>query len=135
MGDQQLSEARAVRRLVCAYELGALPTWWLMVHRRLKASAERQGWRVKVDLVPLSSLPQEVDMLVVPRELAPMARARAPEAEVVPIGPDEYPRGVLELVDRLADASRYRIERVEPRGPDAPPEPRIVRYVGYERAD
>ncbi|MBI4495036.1 MAG: hypothetical protein HY690_19860 [Chloroflexi bacterium] len=135
MPDASSLQPRGLKRIVCGYTLGALPAWWLMVHRRLKTSAERQGLQLKVELAPLSALPEAVDLLVVPPELAAAARAQAPRAEVVTIGEDQYPGGVIELAARVADAARYRVERSEGTAPGSPPQPRIVRYVGYERVD
>lgn len=113
MAGEQLPGPRAVRRIACGYDLSALPAWWLMVHRRIKTAVERQGLRVKVDLAPLSALPPEVDLVIVPPELASTARERAPQAECVSIGSQQYPGAVIELLSRLGDEQRYQVERVE----------------------
>ena len=113
MAGEQPPISRRVRRIVCGYDLGALPTWWLMVHRRIKTGVERLGLRVSVDLTPLSGLPQDVDLIVVAPELASIARERAPQADCVSIGSKQYPGAVIELLSRLGNEQQYTVERVE----------------------
>lgn len=122
-----------MRRIVCAYDLGALPTWWLQVHRWIKTRLEREAPQVKVDLTPLRSVPADTDLVVVPPELFDAASTSAPDAECVYITPTDYPAQVTKLLARLRAEGRFE---TEPTGAaEELPSPKIVKYVGYERVD
>lgn len=120
------------RRIVCGYDREVLPGWWLQVHRWVKTRLEREGALVRVDLLPVSDLPSEVDLLIVAPEVLRGAREHAPGVECVAITPDDYPRQVVEILAHLRDRGWYVAE--EPSASEAP-KPRIVRHVGYERVE
>ena len=107
-----------------------LPTWWLMVHRWFKTRLEQEGSRLSVEMAPLSALPPDTDLIVVPPELVRQARGRAPQVECASVTSNDYPRQVVELLARLRSEGRYTTSAPEDEGA-----PTIVRYVGYERAD
>jgi len=121
-----------LKRIVCAYDLGALPTWWLMVHRSIKTRLERAGAGVRVDVLPLSALPADVDLIVVAPELLPAARDAAAETECVTIAPENYAGEAFRLLTRLRDEERFEMKDPAELTAD---EPIIARWVGYERAD
>ena len=123
---------RVARRIVCGYQRELLPTWWLQVHRWVKTRLERERALVQVDLLPVSDLPADVDLLIVAPEVLHGARENAPSVECVAITPDDYPRQVTEILARLRDRGWYAVE--DPSVSEVP-KPRIVRHVGYERVD
>lgn len=123
-----------IRRIVCAYDLDALPTWWLMVHRWIKTRLEQADARVKVDLTPLTSLPAQVDLVVVAPQLLDSARTRAPHVECVAISSEDYPRQIVDLLARLRAEGRLETSEAVPAAEDESV-PRIVRYIGYERVE
>ena len=159
------AEPRLVRRIVWAYEVGVLPVPWLMGYKRLKAMVERAGFAIRVDLIPLSGLPADTDLLCVPRELAEAARAAAPDAHLLALNERPPQESLQALVDQLGAGVGLTAERVAapvstaafdaPEGsaaePGAPVEPaadteqarvpftpargKVVRYRGWERID
>jgi len=125
---------RPLTKIVCAYDLGALPTWWVMVHRSIKTRLERAGARVRVELTPLSSFPQDADLVVIPAELAVAAVAVAPNVECFAIGKEDHGGGVARLLEHLAQDARFEMsEPSELTTEDA--KPIISRWVGSERID
>jgi hypothetical protein len=103
-----------------------------MVHRTIKTRLERAGAEVRVDVLPLSALPLDVDLIVVARELLPAARTAAPDAECATIAPEDYAGEAFRLLARLRDDQRFAM-----RDPSelTSAEPIVARWVGYERAD
>jgi hypothetical protein len=146
---------RVVRRIVWGYEVGVLPVPWLMGSKRLKAALERAGFAIRVDLLPLTGLPPDTDLLFVPDALADAARRAAPDAHVVCVDERPGPEVFQTLVDQLragvdltvasdeaADAAEDAAPPAEPalgsdqpRPPPAPPRGKVVRYRGWERID
>lgn len=134
MTQNQPASPPPLRRIVCAYDLGALPVWWLQVHRWIKTRLEQARARTKVDLAPLTSLPADVDLIVVAPDLLDSARARAPQIECVAIAAEDYPRQIVALLAQLQAEGRLAADA----GAASAEEelvPRIVRYIGYERVD
>ncbi len=153
-----ISEAvgpRVVRRIAWGYEVGVLPVPWLMGYKRLRAVIERAGFAIRVDLLPLTGLPPDTDLLFVPDALDDAARQAAPEARVVCVGERPTPEVFQTLVDQLragveltvasgetADAEADSAPPLEPapgtERPEPPPAPlrgKVVRYRGWERID
>ncbi|HZU07482.1 MAG TPA: hypothetical protein VFB73_16075 [Chloroflexota bacterium] len=129
-------QPRVVRRIVWGYRVGELPVPWLMGYKRLKATLERAGFAIRVELLPLTELPPDVDLLFVPSELAEMARAAAPAARVIALAGRPEPAVFQALVDQL----RAGTELAAPSPPEAaqpPTAPRgvVVRYRGRMRID
>lgn len=120
------------RRIVCAYDIELLPTWWLQVHRIARARLERERALARVDLLPLTALPDVVDLLLVPPDALPGAREYAPDVECVAITSDDYPRQVVEILGHLRSRGWYAVQESTE---DAPPQPKIVRLMGYEKID
>jgi hypothetical protein len=121
-------EPRLVRRIVWGYEVGVLPVPWLMGYKRLKALVERAGFAVRVDLIPLSGLPDDTDVLCVPDELAAAGRAAAPEAHMLTF--DERPpqEALQALLDQLAAGVELTAERAgtEVAAEEATAEPEVA---------
>ena len=128
MNDEQT--ANQTRRIVCAYDIEVLPTWWLQVHRWIKTRLEREQALVKVDLIPISTLPEGVDLLVVPPDVAAAAREQAPQTECLVVTADDYPKQIVELLDRLRNQGWYQIEVPAPEGDRVG---KTVKHLGYER--
>ena len=126
------TEAAPSRRMVCGYEIELLPTWWLQVHRFFKTRLEREGALVKVDLLPLSNLPPDVDLLIVPPDALAAAREHAPHVECVAITAEDYPKQVAEILAHLRGRGWYAVR--ESAQMDQP-QPKIVRHLGYEKID
>jgi hypothetical protein len=117
------AEPRLVRRIVWGYEVGVLPVPWLMGYKRLKAMIERAGFAIRVDLLPLSGLPADTDLLCVPDELAEAARAAAPEAYVLALGGRPPQDALQALVDQLGAGVELTAERTAaPAAPASEPE-------------
>jgi hypothetical protein len=135
------AEPRLVQRVVWGYEVGVLPVPWLMGFKRLKATLERAGFAIRVDLLPLSSLPADVDLLFVPDELAEAAREAAPDARVVALEGRPESAVFQTLVDQLRAGTELRAPLVPPPAgeeagaPADAPRGTIVRYRGWERID
>jgi hypothetical protein len=134
-------EPRVVRRIVWAYEAGVLPGSWLMGCKRLKALLERAGFGIRVDMLPLTELPVDADVVFVPEALDEAARAAAPAARVIALAG----RPEQEVFDALVAELRAGTELTAPpsaaasdEGVDAPgtaPRGTVVRYRGWERID
>ena len=128
---------RLVQRIVWGYESGVLPTPWLRGFKLLKALLEREGFAIRVDLLPLTAGPPYVDLLFVPDTVAHEARGLAPGARVV--GLEERPEQAV--FQTLVADLRTGTELVAPLpaapAPTAPDstQGRIVRYRGWERID
>ena len=131
--DSAATEASIVpRRIVCGYDIELLPTWWLQVHRMVKARLEREGALVKVDLLPLTDLPENFDLLLVPPDALTIARDHAPRVECVAVTSDDYPRQVAEILAHLRGRSWYSVQESAEHDQ---PQPKIVRHLGYEKID
>ena len=140
------AQPRLVRRVVWAYEVGVLPVPWLMGYKRLKATLERAGFAIRVDMLPLTGLPDDVDLLFVPDELAETARQAAPSVQVTALEGRPEQTVFQALVDQLRAGTALAapsappatsIPAAEEHGGAPPEAPRgtIVRYRGFERID
>lgn len=116
---------RLVREVVCGFA-GELPTAWLAVFHRFERQIKRSGLRIRVRLAPLDALPDRVDVLVVPPELAKATRELAPGAVVIVTTRGEAAASVDAL---LADMRARRSLYAEPVRPG---ESRIVIQRGTE---
>jgi hypothetical protein len=136
--DQSPAAPRVVRRIVWGYRVGELPVPWLMGYKRLKATLERAGFAIRVDLLPLTELPPEVDLLFVPSELAETARAAAPDACVIALAGRPEPAVFQALVDQLRAGTALAAPTPpgpEPGAPSTTPRGVVVRYRGRMRID
>jgi hypothetical protein len=102
---------RLVRTLVCSYSREELPTSWLRVFHRLEHAMARAGLRVDVRLFPLEDLPEDVDVLVVPPELADRARALRAHARVITTTRQEAAATVQRIVADLQGGGEIYAER------------------------
>jgi hypothetical protein len=117
---------RLVRTLVCSYSRDELPTAWLRVFHRLEHAMARAGLRVRVRLLPLEDLPEEVDVLVVPPELVDRARAARAGARVIATTRQHVAVTAVELTRDLESGREIYAERVKP----GEPEVRVHRGTG-----
>lgn len=104
---------RLVRSVVCSYSRDELPTSWLRVFHRLEHAMARAGLRVRVRLLPIEDLPDEVDVLVVPPELADRARALRAGARIVATTRERAGATVSELIRDLESGREIYAERVQ----------------------
>jgi len=122
-----------VRRIACGYRLGTLPGDWLQTWRRLDRLLARSELRVRVVLEPLENLPADVDLLVVPPELADAApSAVQPGVPIVVTTPANAADDFAVLVARLEDGAELTAERVDSAAPETP---NVVTYRGSVRLD
>ncbi|MDE3077818.1 MAG: hypothetical protein KGJ86_20545 [Chloroflexota bacterium] len=117
--------ARLLRTVVCSYQLGELPTSWLIVFHRLERALQRAGYRVWVRLAPLERLPAEpFEILVVPTELRQAAEASGTGAEVIGLDPPSAAAAIEAFLARFGPEGDLSAEALEP------DEPVIARYRG-----
>jgi mannitol-specific phosphotransferase system IIBC component len=137
-----------VRRVVWGYQVGMLPVPWLMGFKRLKATLEREGFAIRVELLPLTSVPADADLLFVPDDLAEGARQAAPDAQVIALGSRPEQAVFQVLVEQLRAGTELSVpapgpvptaSTAAPEEQDTSPPPptrgTIVRYRGWERID
>jgi hypothetical protein len=124
---------RLVRRIACGYRLGTLPGDWLQTWRRLDRLLARSGFKVRVVLEPLEELPADVDLLVVPPDLADVALSTVqPGVPIVVTTPAGAADDFAALVQRLEVGAELTAERADPAAPETP---NVVTYRGSVRLD
>lgn len=118
-------DAPTIRTIVCGYTVEELPVAWLRVFHRFEHAMSRARWRIRVRLFPIEELPDEVDILVVPPELAERAAAVRPDARIVVTTRERAAEAVDELLKQL-EAGTLSADRVRPG------EPKIVVHRGSD---
>jgi hypothetical protein len=138
-GDETLAattpstDARVVRRVVCAYRQGYLPGDWLQAWRRLDRAFARAELKVKATLSPLEDLPADTDILVVPPDLREAAREAVPPGTPILVTPASAAAGAFgDLVSRLQAGTEFTAEKIDPSEKD---KPKIVTYRGHTLVD
>ena len=126
------SSPRLLRRVVIGYTVDYFPGSLIIAHHTLQAKLARAGYAVAVTLAPLHDLPEGVDILLTPPQLAEAARAVAPDAVHVSLETFAhhpfYDRLVEELAAGQAWTAARPVERPAGQG-------EVVVYRGYERVD
>ena len=126
------SSPRVLRRVVVGYSVDYFPGALIIAHHSLQAKLARAGYAVAVTLAPLHDLPEGVDILLTPPELAEAARAAAPHAVHVSLDSHAHHPFYDQLVAELAAGQVWTAERPAER-PAGQGE--VVVYRGYERVD
>ena len=131
MSDRDASP-RVVRRIVVGYTVDYFPGSLILAHHALQARLARAGYAVAVTLAPLHDLPEGVDILLTPPELAEAARRAAPDAYHVSLDTYAHHPFYDRLLAELAAGQVWTAERASER-PAGQGE--VVVYRGYERVD
>ena len=126
--------ARKLIRLVgFGYALDFMPAPLLVGYNQLRRKVERAGLNVAIELVPLSDLPAELDILFVPAPLETTARSFWNAGPLIVLETYQNHPAYSELVSRLQQGSEIYALPMEP--PPAPDEPIILHYRGNVRVD
>jgi hypothetical protein len=119
-------ERLLVRTIVCAYVRAELPTPWLAIFHRFQRVMEKAGLKIRVRLMPLESLPESFEVLVVPPELRAAAEALQSDARLVVTTRVEAPAAAAELLREIEAGVTLYAEKVRPG------EPQIMTYRGSD---
>lgn len=119
-------ERLLVRTIVCAYVRAELPTPWLAIFHRFQRVMEKAGLKIRVRLMPLESLPESFEILVVPPELREAAEAVESDARLVVTTRAEAPAAAAELLREIEAGVTLYAEKVRPG------EPQIMTYRGSD---
>jgi hypothetical protein len=95
--------------VTCSFSDGELPSSWFRLYQRLKLAVKRAGVDADVRLAALSTVGDEVDVVVVPPELANWATTVAGRTgrRVVGLG-EKDAAGIAELVGSLSSLGAGR---------------------------
>ena len=115
-----------VRTIVCAYVRAELPTPWLAIFHRFQRVMEKAGLKVRVRLLPLESLPDEFEVLVVPPELQEAAEAVQSGARLIVTTRADAPAAAAALLREIEAGVTLYAEKVRPG------EPQIMTYRGSD---
>lgn len=121
----QSADAPIIGTIVCGYSVEELPVAWLRVFHRFEHAVARARWRIRVRLFPIEELPDEVDILVVPPELAERSAALRPDVRIIVTTRERAANAVDALLKEL-EAGTLRAGRV------LPGEPKIVVHRGSD---
>lgn len=119
-------ERRLVRTIVCAFIQAELPTPWLAIFHRFERVMQKAGLKVRVRLLPLETLPETFEVLVVPPEIREAAEALQTGARLIVTTRAEAPAAAAELLREIEEGVTLYAERVQPG------EPKIMTYRGSE---
>lgn len=125
--------ARLVRRIVFGYSYDAFPGLLIVACNQLKRKLERAGFAVKIGTEPLSSLPDDTDIVFVPQELEREARQAAPQCRIEVLDELLNHPSYNELVDQIVDGSEWTAASAPP--PADPSAGTIQTYRGSLRID
>jgi mannitol-specific phosphotransferase system IIBC component len=126
--------ARFVRRIVFGYTIDCFPGLLIVGCNQLKRKLERAGFVVTVSMEPLTALPVETDILIVPSELGELARQAASHSHIEVV--DNFLNHPIynTLIAQFNEGQVWTAARKEPNTqiPDES-EGQIVTYQGYQR--
>ena len=125
-GQTSNGEPRLVRTIVCAYVQAELPTPWLAIFHRFERVMEKAGLKIRVRLLPLESLPEAFEVLVVPPELQEAAVALQTGARLIVTTRAGAPAAAAELLREIEAGVTLYAQKVQPG------EPKITTYRGSE---
>ena|SRR5438093_2327961 len=126
-------EPRLIRTIGFGYALDFMPAPFLVGYNQLRRKVERAGLKVAVELVPLSDLPAELDILFVPAPLESTARNVWNAGPLIVLETYHNHPAYSQLVSRLQQGTEIYALPMEP--PPAPDEPIILHYRGIVRVD
>lgn len=119
-------ERRLVRTIVCAFIQAELPTPWLAIFHRFERVMQKAGLKVRVRLLPLETLPETFEVLVVPPELAKAGEAVQGDARLIITTRAGAPAAAAELLREIERGETLYAERVQPG------EPKIMTHRGSD---
>ena len=126
-------EPKLIRLVGFGYALDFMPAPLLVGFNQLRRKVERAGLNVAVELVPLTDLPDELDILFVPSQLESAARAAWNHGQLIVLETYMNHPAYSELVSRLQAGTEIY---AGPAAPTPPPDaPIIVHYRGNVRID
>jgi mannitol-specific phosphotransferase system IIBC component len=125
---------RVVRRIAFGYALDFFPGTLILGFNQLKHMLERAGFAATVSMSPLSDLPLDADIILVPRVLLEGARKVAPNSRVE--GLDSFLDHPIyrSLIEELESGQEWTAARLT-QHPSEEGEGQVVRYRGYQRID
>jgi hypothetical protein len=115
-----------VRTIVCGFVRSELPTPWLAIFHRFQRVMEKAGLKIRVRLLPLESLPETFEVLVVPPEIREAAEALQTSARLIVTSRAEAPAAAAELLREIETGVTLYAEKVRPG------EPQIMTYRGSD---
>jgi hypothetical protein len=115
-----------VRTIVCGFVRSELPTPWLAIFHRFQRVMEKAGLKIRVRLLPLESLPETFEVLVVPPEIREAAEALQTSARLIVTSRAEAPAAAAELLREIEAGVTLYAEKVRPG------EPQIMTYRGSD---
>lgn len=119
-------ERRLVRTIVCAFIQAELPTPWLAIFHRFERVMQKAGLKVRVRLLPLETLPETFEVLVVPPEIREAAEALQTGARLIVTTRAEAPAAAAELLREIERGETLYAEKVRPG------EPKIMTHRGSD---
>jgi hypothetical protein len=92
--------------IICTYPDGSLGSSWFRAYRRIKQTIRRGAFLARVDLVPLTALPETIDVLIGAPALSAAVKAVPGVVEVLVAEPERLQAHFDALVRRLIDDGR-----------------------------
>lgn len=136
MAETRSNSAKLVEKIVVGYAVHSLPSVLVRSFTLLRGKLARAGFKIEVDLCPLTQLPAGTDLLLVLGELEETAREAAPPGvRVVPlIASTAHQPAYDELVTQLREGRKIYAFPAEAEDEYAEAERGdVVRYRGYMR--
>jgi len=101
--------------VVCGHPEGTLPTSWFRTYKQLKRRLKRTGLNARVALAPLTALPAEIDILMLPPSLADAGHYAGRAGTCLSGTADELQRELDALVVRLQAEGRIEYAEADAR--------------------
>jgi hypothetical protein len=92
--------------VVCAYADGSLATPWFRAYRRAKRALQNRGFNARLQLLPITDLPAEIDVIVVPPNLERVARAAPGVRDCLITSPEALAGRLVHVLERLLEEGR-----------------------------
>jgi mannitol-specific phosphotransferase system IIBC component len=121
-----------LKKIVFGYER-KLPASLVLGAGQLKSKIQETGLNVSVVYHPVSDLPEDVDVILVAKELVKTAQHYAPDAQIIPL--KQFKDSLLydELVTRLVEGVELKAETEHVT--ERTSESKTVKYRGYQIID
>jgi hypothetical protein len=94
--------------IVCVYPDGRLASDWFRAYQRVKRTVRRGSFRARVELRPVSELPEWVDVLIAPLEPHGLADAAPGALDRIVAAPDALRVAFDALLERLVSEGRLQ---------------------------
>ncbi len=94
--------------VVCVYEDGRLTSAWFRAYQRVKRTIRRGSFRARVELLPVSELPERIDVLIAPEELGGLAAVGNGARDRLVASPEALRAAFDALVERLVGEGRLQ---------------------------